>query len=277
MKFRSASVALLFALFIFGIANSAQAISCVLGGTVDTNGVCAGFDLFQTGPSPATFNGIPFVGVPIGSFNFGSGPVSTGNTDTIVQRLDNVSSPSGNTGLEIRALQLRSSVQMSGHFLFATLDNLLEPIGLMTIDITGGTFITLDLPVNFRIHNDSFAGPDAGFCGPTTICSVDFTTNNVTWGRNPPPFALLIGGVDYQLNGTNTNNDFWPAPFQECFGPNNCHPVVSTTPEPSTLLLLGVGLLAAATTGRSRLFRSLLEPRPASSVQPRGGMLCANC
>jgi hypothetical protein len=140
---------------------------------------------------------------------------------------------------------------VNGHFLFATLDNLPQrTTGFMDIDITGGTFHS-SLPVDFQILVDSFTGPDAGLC-PDTICKITFTADG-NWGRTPPPLALTIGGVDYQLNGTNTNNDFWPANFKECSGPNDCHPVTVTTPEPSALLLLGVGLLAAAAVERKRI------------------------
>ena len=56
--------------------------------------VSAGFDLFMTSP-PASFNFntvpnpqiVDFEGNPIGCFDFGSGCVGTGLTDTIVERL----------------------------------------------------------------------------------------------------------------------------------------------------------------------------------------------
>src|SRR3989442_924336 len=51
------------------------------------NKVALGWDLLETQPG-TTFGGVPFTGVPLGSFNFGGsiGVQPTGNTDTIVQR-----------------------------------------------------------------------------------------------------------------------------------------------------------------------------------------------
>src|ERR1041385_7910827 len=53
--------------------------------------VLPGWDLLQT-VQPTNFLGVPFDGVPLGSFNFpGVGVRSTGTADTIVQRLQTAS------------------------------------------------------------------------------------------------------------------------------------------------------------------------------------------
>src|SRR5438105_138265 len=51
------------------------------------NRVAPGWDLFATQPG-TSFMGVPFTGVPLGTFNFGGtiGTQPTGDTDTIVQR-----------------------------------------------------------------------------------------------------------------------------------------------------------------------------------------------
>ena len=64
--------------------------------------VKAGYDLFQTVPADTSFPGLGnLMGVPLGTFDFGSGAVGTGLTDTIVQRLSDISVPptAGNSGI----------------------------------------------------------------------------------------------------------------------------------------------------------------------------------
>src|SRR5690349_12266098 len=72
--------------------------------------VLHGFDLFTTVPGSTKVNlpgvGIqPFKGVPLGTFNFGSGPVDTGNADTIVRRLGDASPASPTIPIQLVALQ----------------------------------------------------------------------------------------------------------------------------------------------------------------------------
>lgn len=71
--------------------------------------VLPGYDLFET-LSGTAFVGVPFEGVPIGTYDFGSGPQKVGTTDTIVQRFDPASAPSTTIDIELVALQLKSSV-----------------------------------------------------------------------------------------------------------------------------------------------------------------------
>lgn len=61
------------------------------------------------GPFPA----IPFVGVPLGTFDFGGGPVGVGSTDTIVERLAPAFGPGIDTiPIEMVSLQLVSAVPL---------------------------------------------------------------------------------------------------------------------------------------------------------------------
>lgn len=227
--------------------------------------VCPGFDLFQTLPG-ANFNGVPFQGVPLGSFNFGGsiGVQSTYFTDTIVQRLDDVTPTSGTTRLVIDALQLESTVQVSGHFLFASLSGT-QTDGTMAIKIPnslGGSFAS-DLPVTFSIHEDSFTGTVVPCdTGGDTTCTLDLAGDG-TWNRIPLPDDVKIPGVNLNLDGTNNGGDFWVTglanadgtpvigpdgkqlPFVECKpDKTSCHPVRDApVPEPGTLVLLGTALV----------------------------------
>src|SRR6266545_3412511 len=86
--------------------------------------VAPGFDLFETLPG-TSFLGNPFTGVPLGTFNFGTGPVSTGTTDTIVHRLAQASAPSTTIPIEMVALHLMSAnpvdLGLGTDFYFVTL------------------------------------------------------------------------------------------------------------------------------------------------------------
>ena len=67
-----------------------------------------GFDLLHTEPG-TTFGGVSFVGVPLGTFDFGGGSVATGNTDTIVRRLAAAHAPTEAIPIELVALHLMSA------------------------------------------------------------------------------------------------------------------------------------------------------------------------
>ena len=95
---------LLVSLIIFG-ASISQA----------NDSVAPGFDLFTTNPGTHyDFLGLfglgllDFEGAPLGSFDFGSGPVGVGDADTIVQRLSAATVPTPTIDIEIIALSLQS-------------------------------------------------------------------------------------------------------------------------------------------------------------------------
>jgi hypothetical protein len=112
----------------------AQPLECVDGD------VCAGYDLFQT-TTGTRFGGLDFVGVPLGSYNFGGtiGTQPTGLTDTIVQRLATVTTAGGSTPLIIDALQLESTTpyMSTGQNLFLSLNDDTQMDGAMTFPTLG--------------------------------------------------------------------------------------------------------------------------------------------
>jgi len=202
-----------------------------------------GYDLFQTVAADTSFPGLGnLMGVPLGTFNFGGGPVATGPTDTIVQRLDTIDVPptagsSGTTKLMMSALQLETvtPVNFMGNGLgnyFVTLTPSVASMGTLTATFSsnaGGTF-TSTLDVFFDIHFGSLTGP------VVDSSSVALSTAPSPWGRIPPPGAVTIPLVNQFLLGAgNTNGDFW-INKEIHQGP---HGVVTAAsiPEPSTWIM----------------------------------------
>jgi len=206
--------------------------------------VDAGYDLFQTIASGTVFMGEHFQGVPLGTYDFGAGPVGVGNADTIIQRTQDVSASGGTTNLAVRALQLESVTPvdlgppLGAHYLFITLDQAQQAIwqstptnNVMTISDT--TFATSFFDVFFDVHLDSLTG--------TVIQSgsVDLSSSGNAWSNNAPAGAELIPGVNNNLNGSNQNADFWPAAGLHN-GPHLVDPA-AVVPEPTALVLTGIG------------------------------------
>jgi len=200
--------------------------------------VHSGYDLFSA--VDATINGNSFVGLPIGSYNFGDGSVRIGNTDTIVQRLSDVTvsgvGGTGTTNLLLPAVQLVSASAINGHYEYFTLDPSQRSTGTMTINFgspSGGTFNSF-FDVFFDIHVDSLTG--------TVIQNgeLQLSGSNALWGRTPPSGAVQIPGVNTMLNGQDTSTDFWPTVGN------------ASTPEPATTCLALAGVALAMRRRRSR-------------------------
>lgn len=244
-------------------------IAGVLLALAPTNGARAavivetGWDLFET-VQPTTFAGVPWEGVPLGTFDFGGaiGVQNTGTTDTIVQRLDVASVPiapppdtAAPIDIELVALQLRSVAPINLgaglDFHFITLDTISPSTGQMTItfdDANGGTFDSF-IDVDFDVRIGALNGP---------IIFQDLlqlSAGNVPWTRFAPDNALRIQDVNDLLNGADIAADFWPVGPGPGGGPGGSftevHPTgaqhsVRNTPEPSSLaLLVFAGLMIA--------------------------------
>jgi hypothetical protein len=232
--------------------------------------VLPGWDLLETVPGTFFnfgFGPIPFNGVPLGSYDFGGaiGVQGTGTADTIVHRFDTADAPSETIDAELVALQLVTVAPVDFgaglDFHYVTLQSARggpASVGTLTIDFgpepagppppqpIHGTFDSF-FDVFFDIRMGGLGGPIV-FSGLEPIFSFD-----TPWSHYPPPGALEITGVNRFLNGTTRENDFWPVGvIQECNGPNGCHLVITAVPEPSLVLLFGIGAVATARVIRRR-------------------------
>jgi hypothetical protein len=243
--------------------------------------VLPGYDLFHTEPG-TSFGGVPFTGVPLGTFNFGSGAVGTANTDTIVQRLGPSAAPGAVPGvappipIEMRALQLMSvtptNFGLGVGFYFITLQSVRGgPASTGTLTdtfgpegIPHGTFDSA-ISVFFDVRLGSLSGPIA------LSDNLLLTSDDVPWSHFPPPLALEIPGVNTFLNGSDRSTDFFPFGVfaeQEIGGAVPAIHVVTTATgaravsEPGTLLLSLLGVL-----GLFFLSQHRREQRPAGEVR----------
>ncbi|NQZ23997.1 MAG: PEP-CTERM sorting domain-containing protein [Colwellia sp.] len=216
----------------------------------------SGFDLFTTVTPGTTFGGFEFMGVPLGPFDFGTGPINVGNTDTIVKRLEQADGGGGTSGsdtidIEIVALQLRSvdiiDLGAGLNYYYATLSTTQQSLGKMTINfdnMLGGTFDTSFFDVFFDIRLGSLSG--------AIVASnmINLNSSGNQWGRNAPTDAVKIPEINHMLNGNNTDHDFWSIGVVNHDGP---HPVITAdVPEPSTLLIFGLGLAVLGISQRKR-------------------------
>jgi hypothetical protein len=216
-----------------------------------TSQVLAGYNCFDT-DSGTTYAGTSWQGVPLGTFNFGSGPLSVGATDTIVQRLGpTVTTPGGTMAIQVDALQLQTTTPVSlgggpvGYY-YATLNTSFANTGVLTVDsfptssANPGTFHDY-FTVNFDIRYGSVNGPIVLPAGsPGTVLTLDCNALWQTFLPDPPPSVvhrypatgdptdLHIVHVDPSDVSVNEANFFFPIP------------------EPSGLALLGMGALCLA-------------------------------
>jgi len=110
-----------------------------------------------------------------------------------------------------------------------------------------GTFDSF-FDVFFDVRLGSLGGPIA------LSDTLRLTSQGVPWNHFPTPDALAIAGVNSLLNGTDSSADFWPlGPFQEVHPTGAVHRVTNTVPEPGSLSLLALFVLAGV--GRRLLSR----------------------
>jgi hypothetical protein len=217
--------------------------------------ILPGFDVFRS-TERTEFMGVPFVGVPLGAFDFGGGPIGVGDASTIVHRPIPASGDPAMIPIELVALQLVSQMPVDFgaglDFHYITLQGIrggppsggrLTITGLSTEMDPHGTFDS-SLDVFFDLRKGSLTGPIL------LSDQVSLAARNEAWSHRPPPQAgaALFPGVNYLLNGHDQNNDFWPLgrgpngefceenpfiPAHDCIEPAH--------PEPSSIVLLGLG------------------------------------
>jgi hypothetical protein len=227
--------------------------------------VLPGWDLLHTLPG-TQFMGVPFLGVPAGSYDFGNGLTGVGNADTIVRRLTAAGAPSGVVPIEIVALGLVSAAPVDfgagTDFHYITLQS-----------VRGGPASTGEMTINFGPEGAPHGAFDSFFDvffdlrigaadGPILMSdSLILQALGAPWGHLPSPGAVQIPGVNVLLNGRDRQNDFFP------IGPVvHQHPaglgthIVEPAPEPATFTLVGLGLLAV-----------IRQRRASPQVRTRGG------
>jgi len=237
-------MALAAASFVIGLCLPTPSRAVIYPGSDLYNDAFVGGGSFFEG-LPTVSEGAPpqFEGVPLNNYNFGGsiGLHNVGNTDTIMQRMG--SSGNGQTvPLQMNALQVQSLAPVEGtdEYDYLNLDSGNPSTGTMTINADGTYTSTLD--VYFDIRFGSLSGP---------IESTGELTLNASgnWSPNAPPGALLIPGVNYDLNGVDTSGDFWPVGpviYSDSSG-DQLELEPTSVPESSTVALLGLGVVSLLT------------------------------
>ena len=220
-----------------------------------------GFDLFHTpGEIPPLVIGplgpVAFESYAPGLMDFdGNAITGLGNTDTIIRRHTGLADgESGTIDIEIVALSLRSVdvVDLAplgsplgagvNSYLYLTLAGS-AGLGTMTVDHNNHTFDSF-----FDVFTE-ISLEDGTVIGTRTDTQ---TTTGATWSHTPPsgypsePWNIPLYGDDLGAGGfyvTGTTTHTGPHPETEPAGP---------IPEPSTLLILGMGLAGVATRFRKK-------------------------
>lgn len=219
--------------------------------------IYGGYDLFATATG-TQYLGVPFEGVPLGTFDFGGsiGEHPVGSADTIMACITPgvVAGAPGPIPYPALAMQLRTSAP---HDLGAGLGTYYLTLqsarggptsdGHLIVnfdDASSGTFnITSHLLFDLRFG--SLAGP--------IVSSHEFSVAMVGASFGNVPTGLSIDGVNHLRNGSNEEGDFWPTQSIILLGPGATHALApAQVPEPSTFALAALGIVGLMAYARRR-------------------------
>ncbi len=220
--------------------------------------IMSGYDLLYTVSATFDFKGVggygfePFVSVPLVTYNFGGGPQFVGATDTILHRLDPVidladgASQTINVKMVALSLQSQNQLNIFGQNEYFKTVNVSDLGSTMTIhnsvvDVIPqldefGTFDS-EIKIAFELE-----GVTSGLKTPTITKT--FQQTGAFWTHLPPPGAILINGVNSNLNGLNHANDFFSGYAFHDSG-DSTHVTINSVPEPTSVFAIGLACLAA--------------------------------
>ncbi|MDX1929843.1 MAG: PEP-CTERM sorting domain-containing protein [Pirellulaceae bacterium] len=242
--------------------------------------ISQGWDLLYTVNASYNFGGagglnlVNFVGKPIpnppgtnpGTFDFGSGSVNIGQTDTILHRLQAVNLPdlptlaSQTINLQIAALSLQSANPVNWSGFGGVANEFIQTVNLVdlgsTMTVYNNPFDPVPNPdvigkfdsnLKFSIQ---LRGMTSGVFSP--VISLNMSQSGSLWTHDPVGNQVLIPGVNWKLNGVDTSTDFFTGFAHH--GPDHIHDTIdiNAVPEPSSLLL--TGLLGLLTVVKSRRY-----------------------
>jgi hypothetical protein len=241
--------------------------ACSLAATAQS----AGYDLLQTGSgasidlSSMGLGQVPLQGVPIQS--------STGSTDTIMHRTQDVPAGGGTVPVELYALSMKSqnsvnfqgsqadvyvTVNNSGGTISSSTlpqpDSLSPSTGTVTVR-SDGTFdssITINAQIIFTTAGGNPAN-SSDVLGHQAAAPITLTSTNSSWTASAP--------AGYPSSSTYPSGGFYPRPVHQGphpVVPSNCNPSPSPspspTPVPSPTPKAGAGIKAAGTpTGNAAI------------------------
>jgi len=225
--------------------------------------ILPGYDLLVTESAcynfGAPFGLVPFVGVPLNTYDFGSGSVNVGATDTIVRRIDSVTNladgASQSINIAMTALSLRSRDQIDWSSFggianeYVKTVNVVDQGSTMKINNDFGVFSTdcatfdSTIKISFQLQGVT-SGATASF-GTKTFSMVGLGM----WSHYPASSTVLIDGVNNNLNGLDHSNDFFTGFSQHILPDGGKHSTVDVNgiicPEPTSMFAIGLACMAA--------------------------------
>ena len=219
----------------------------------------SGYDLLVTDSACFNFGGagglnlVPFVGVPLGTYNFGGGPKNVGATDTILHRLGPVTNladgASQTINIAMVALSLQSQNQINWSAFGGNANEFVKVVNVVDLGSTmtiHNSVANLSSPNEFGTFDSiikiqfQLQGLTSG--ATTTGIAKTFNQTNASWTQLPPLGLPLINGVNNHLNGLDHTNDFFTGSAYHEAPDGSYH---SITPEPTSVFAIGLACMAA--------------------------------